>query len=132
MKTEPRLTDQERQTLLRNLTDVGSSKLIGYLPLFAIKDFLQTEPETISALVANQGLTVAQFGPETCCIKSGALYVYHRERLANFLRGHANVLSAAGLSVDPDQFVERIASVWFEKDHPACSIIAAAFNINAD
>ena len=34
-------TEGERQTLLRSLIEVGSSKPIGYLPLHTIKDFVQ-------------------------------------------------------------------------------------------
>ncbi|HEV2571663.1 hypothetical protein [Methylocella sp. CPCC 101449] len=132
MATKPTLTVQQRQALLSSLTDVGPSKLIGYLPLYTIKDFLQMVPETIATSFTNQGLAAAQFGPEKCCIKSGALYIYDRTRLREFLQAQVNAISAAGLPLDPDQFVEHIALVWFEEDHPAHSIIAATFNRKAD
>jgi hypothetical protein len=37
------------------------------------------------------------------------------------------VISAAGLPLDPDLFIARIATVWFVADHPTRRIIAGAF-----
>jgi hypothetical protein len=119
--------EDKRKTLLRNLTVVGSTKLVGYLPLYTIRDFVKLPPETIAADAIARGLVAAQFGPDTCCIKSGALYVYDREALAKFLQTQADAVSVAGLPNDPDCFVARIAAVWYAEDHPACWIIPRAF-----
>jgi hypothetical protein len=126
---EPR--EDERQTLLRSLTEVGPSKPVGYLPLHTIEDFVQLSPEAVAAAAAARGLAVAQFGPDTCCIKSGAIYVYDRKALAKLLQAGADVISAAGLPLDPDLFVEHIAAVWFAADHPVRQIIATAFGDSA-
>jgi hypothetical protein len=107
--------------------EVGPSKPVGYLPLHTIKEFVQLTPEAAAAALAERGLATAQFGPAACCIKSGALYAYHREALAALLRANADTIRAIELSVDPDAFVASIATVWFEKDHPAYPIIAKAF-----
>src|SRR5262245_61627149 len=120
-------TEDERQTLLRSLTDVGTSKPVGYLPLHTIKDFVRLSPEAVAGAATARGLATAQFGPDTCCIKSGALYVYHRDALAKLLGARADVISAAGLPLDPDRFVAHVATVWFAADHPVRPIIAAAF-----
>jgi hypothetical protein len=120
-------TEGERQTLLRSLTEVGSSKPIGYLPLHTIRDFVQLPLEAVAAAATARGLATAQFGPDTCCIKSGALYVYDRQALAELLQAQADVISAAGLPLDPDLFVAHIATVWFAADHPVRPIIASAF-----
>jgi hypothetical protein len=120
-------TEDERRTLLRSLTEVSPSKPVGYLPLDTIKNFVRLTPEAVAAAAAANGLATAQFSPMDCCIKSGALYVYHREALATLLRARADAVSAAGLPLDPDRFVAHIAVVWFEKDHPAHPIIAAVF-----
>src|SRR5581483_10311931 len=103
------------------------SKPVGYLPLHTINDFVQLSPEDIGAAAIARGLATAQFGPDTCCIKSGALYVYDREALAELLQAQADVISAAGLPLDPDLFVAHIATVWFAADHPIHPIIASAF-----
>jgi hypothetical protein len=124
----PDLSEEERNSLLRSLTEVGPAKPIGYLPLQAIEKFLRLPPEALAAAAIAQGLSTAQFAPPpVSCIKSGALYVYHREALANLLQANADALSAAALSLDPDDFVVRIATLWFEESHPAHKIIAKAF-----
>jgi hypothetical protein len=125
------LSEEERSALLRSLTEVDPSKPVGYLPLYTIEEFVRTTPEALAAAAAARGLATAQFTPADCCIKSGALYVYHREALANLLRANAEAACAAGLPLAPDDFIARIAAVWFEKNHPAYPVIAAAFGDNA-
>jgi hypothetical protein len=124
-RSEP--SDDERRTLLRSLTEVGPSKPVGYLPLHTIRGFLKRTPEAVAAVAAARGLATAQFGPKACCIKSGALYVYHSEALANLLQTRAGAISAAGLPLDPDRFVAHIAAIWYEESHPAHPIIASLF-----
>lgn len=120
-------SEDERSFLLRSLSEVGPSKPVGYLPLYTIKDFVQLSPETVAAAATARGLTTVQFSPQECCIKSGALYVYHREALASLLETQAAAINAAGLPLDPDRFVAHIAAVWFEADHPAHAVIKTAF-----
>jgi hypothetical protein len=127
MTTRPEPSEGERQALLRSLTEVGPTKPVGYLPLHTINNFVQLSPEAVAATATARGLATAQFGPDTCCIGSGALYVYDREALANLLRARADLISAAGLPLDPDLFVSCIATVWFAADHPVRPIIASAF-----
>src|SRR5215475_4346924 len=123
----PRLSEDERRALLQSLMEVGPAKPVGYLPLYTIKDLVRQTPEAVAAAATARGLVTAQFGAAACCIKSGALYVYDREALASLLRKRADALLASGLPLDPDRFIAHIATVWFEKDHPAYSIIARAF-----
>ncbi len=127
MARRPKPSENERRALLPSLTEVGPSKPVGYLPLHTIEEFVQLTPEAIAAAAAARGLATAQFGPTACCIKSGALYVYHREALATLLQERADAARAAGLPLDPDRFVAHIANVWFDKDHPSYPIIATAF-----
>jgi hypothetical protein len=129
MTKNPDLNEEERNELLRDLTEVGPSKPVGYLPLYTIKKFARTTPEALVAAAAARGLATAQFTPAECRIKSGALYVYHRETLADLLRASAD---AAGLPLEPDDFIARIAAVGFERNHPAYPIIAAAFGDTLD
>jgi len=123
----PKPSEDERREFLRSLAEVGPSKPIGYLPLYAIEEFVQLSPQSVADAATARGLTTALFGPSECCIKSGALYVYHREALAKLLQEKAAVLSAADLPLDPDRFVAQIAGVWLEKDHPAYPVIGVAF-----
>jgi len=113
--------------LLRSLTEVGPTKPVGYLPLDTIRNVVRQSPEAVAASANVRGLMAVQFGPDICCIKSGALYVYDRESLARLLRAEADAVAHAGLPSDPDRFVAHIAAVWYAEDHPACQIIASAF-----
>jgi len=121
------LNDEERDVLLRSLTDVGPSKPVGYLPLYTIEKFLRSTPETLAAAAGTRGLATAQFAQAACCIKSGAFYAYHRDALNNLLQENADAVRVAGLPLDPDDFVAHIAAIWYEKSHSAHPIIAAAF-----
>lgn len=112
-------------SLLRSLNRVGPAKPVGYLPLNTVKDLVNVE--VVMANAAARGLAAAQFGPENCCIRSGALYVYDRQALRRLLRNHADLLAAANMPLDPDHFIARIAAVWLEPSHPVHSIIAQAF-----
>jgi hypothetical protein len=100
---------------------------VGYLPLYTLKELLLRDPGDIASEAIALGLAAAQFGPDRCCIKSGALYVYHPRALAELLQARADVLAANGLPTDPSHFVALIASVWFEQDHPVYPIVVAAF-----
>ncbi len=127
MPTTSEADEDKRKMLMRSLTEVGPAKPVGYLPLRTIKDFVKLSPDTIAADAAKHGLAMAQFDPKTCCIKSGALYVYDRESLAKLLQAQADAVSVAGVPHDPDRFVAHIAAVWYAEDHPAYPIIAKAF-----
>jgi hypothetical protein len=127
MTKRPRPSEDEQRILLRDLAEVGPSKPVGYLPLHTIKDFVQLPPEALLRAATARGLAAVQFGPDKCCIKSGALYVYDRKALANLLQAQSEALATAGLPPDPDRFVAHIATVWYARDHPASSIIASAF-----
>jgi hypothetical protein len=124
---EARLTETDRRRLLLELMRVGPSKPVAYLPLYTLKGLLLRDPEDVEREAVASGLAAAQFGPDRCCIKSGALYVYHREALAELLQVSADVLAANGLPTDADYFIALIASIWFEQDHPVYPIVVAAF-----
>lgn len=117
----------ERSFLLRSLSQVGPAKPIGYLPLQTIRLLAKLEPSSVARDAFDRGLASAQFGPAECCIKSGALYVYHREALARLLRVNTPILTAANMPLEPENFVAFIATNWLEPSHPAYPIIAEAF-----
>ena len=123
----PELDKHPRHTSLRNLTEVGPAKPVGYLPLDTIKKVAKVSIEVVANEARARGLIAVQFGPDACCIKSGALYVYDREALAKLLQAQAGLVTVVGLPLDPDRFVAHIAADWYAEDNPACRIIAAAF-----
>lgn len=127
METSSNISDEQRSAILRSLTAVGPSKSVGYLPLETIRKFIGVTPRSLADAAKARGLTTAQFSAKTCCIGSGALFVYDRDALSTLLQANANAVLAAGLPLDTDEFVKLIASIWFEETHPAYGIIAAAF-----
>lgn len=113
--------------MLRDLNGVGPSKAVGYLPLRTLEKLLLLCPEAVAAGFTARGLATARFAPEESCIGSGALHVFHRTALHALLAKQAEAVRSAGLPLDPDRFVARIATTWFDENHPAIPIIAAAF-----
>jgi hypothetical protein len=116
-----------RSAILRSLTDVGSSKPVGYLPIYTIKRFLYTTPKAIAAAAARCGLATAHFTKRNTGIQSGALYVYDRDALDRLLDDEAEAVASAGLPPNADMFVAHIAAVFYATGHLAHRIIAAAF-----
>jgi hypothetical protein len=114
------------------LSLVGPKKLVGYLPLYTIRDILQVRAEDLIEEARSRGLCAVVLGPDRCCIKSGALYAYHRAGLQRLLDVSTGPLRASGLSADPDLFVEQIGSVWFERSEPAWAVIEAAFDEDSE
>ncbi|MDF0697761.1 hypothetical protein PYR71_14855 [Rhizobium sp. MC63] len=115
------------EKLLRDLTDVGPLKPIGYLPRSTIKRFLKTTSKALAASLVKRGLAVAEFTTRHSMIHSGALYVYDRNALDSLIREQAEAVQAAGLPLNADSLVAHIAAVFYDLDHPAHGIIATAF-----
>jgi hypothetical protein len=120
-----RSTESDR--IRHSLSLVGPKKVVGYLPLYTIRDILHARPEDLIEEAKSRGLCAIVLGPDRCCIKSGALYTYHRTGLQRLLEASTGALRASGLSADPDRFIEQIGSVWFEPNEPAWAVIKAAF-----
>ena len=119
--------DAERSAILSSLTQVGSAKPVGYLPLDTIRDILQMDPHTLAQDAKANGLSAALFGPDQCCIRSGALYVFDGQSLEKLLRSSRSILSSSRWPLDPDQFVARIAREWIDHAHPVAPVIKRAF-----
>ncbi len=125
------LSEAEKAVLLHSLTAVGPDKTVGYLPLHTLAHFAQIDPDEVIQRAADRGLASACFGPNECCIKSGALYVYDPEALGKLLRTNTDILAATGIPAEPAAFVTYIAANWLEPTHPLYPIVAEAFGTNA-
>jgi hypothetical protein len=126
LKQMLKFRDDELRLVGRSLTDVGPDKPVGYLPLYTFKAMGETG-KRLREDAASRGLAVASFGPDECCVKSGAIYVYDREALSRELNRHTEALSAAGMPSDPDRFIAEIAAHWLDEAHPLMPLIASAF-----
>lgn len=121
------LSDDERAQILRSLSGVGISKSVGYLPLNTVTSILGIDVEVLTREYQDKGLSVRIFSPDTCCIKSGALYVYESSDLRIILDEDRRLLTANGWDNDPDQFVNQVARFWVEKTNPVYPVIQRAF-----
>jgi hypothetical protein len=123
----PELTLGEQANILRNLIEVGSTKSIGYLPLCTIRDFLGKDVRILAKEAINRGMSAIIVGPNECCIKSGALYVYNDSMLSNVLTSNLPLLRAAGCPMTPARFVRHIAATWFDANERIIPVIKSAF-----
>jgi hypothetical protein len=114
--------DAESSAILASLAEVGPAKPIGYF-----RDVLKIDPRALTRDGEAKGLSAALFGPDQCCIKSGALYLFDRQSLAHLIQSSRPILSASRWPLDPDQFVARIAREWIEPAHPVTPVIKRAF-----
>jgi len=119
--------DTLKDALLRSLQQVGPAKPVGYPPLSTVTDVLGLEVDDLIRDAIARGLAAVRFGPERCCIKSGAIYVYDCWAVAAAVRDATDNLTDYEIPSDPDGFVQYIAANWLDEDHPAYAIIVRAF-----
>jgi hypothetical protein len=117
----------ERTSVLDDLTRVGPDKALGYLPLQTISRVLGLNVEDVIANERSRGLAALLLGPERCCINSGALYVYDPVALDAILRSSRSMLERAGFPTSAEPFIRTIAREWLNSDHPLMPLVKAAF-----
>lgn len=113
--------------ILESLTLVGPAKAVGYLPLQTVTQVLGLSVEDVIAQSTARGLRAISIGPQHCCIKSGALYVFDAGALEAILRVGSATLEQVNAPTDPEMFVRFIDHDWFVPDHPIMPIIRVAF-----
>lgn len=120
------MLETDRILILKSITEVGRSKAIGYLPTNTIERILKVNTDWIEKFCSQNGLRFRVFSEEQTCIKSGAIFVWSEKMLVD-------VLSRArrGDQLDPmapDDFVQLIATEWYDDDHYLMATIRRAFN----
>lgn len=121
------VTKVEKEAILRNLSDVGFSKSIGYLPLQTVEKFLRMDVDDLARLMRSKGLAARILSVDECCINSGAIYVYNTAALQKLLDENVEVLEASSWPSAADQFVSHVAKSWLEPDHAVFAVIQRAF-----
>ncbi|HUE19855.1 MAG TPA: hypothetical protein VMQ63_08780, partial [Stellaceae bacterium] len=79
-------------------------------------------------LLEKKGLVVQIFPADKCCIKSGAIYAYHRDGLERVLRENEKALVDQGWPIEPRSFIARAANEWLDNSHPIYKVVARAFD----
>lgn len=92
---------------LQDLYRVGKSKPVGYLPLSTIRE-ASNEKELIK-WATQVKLSHQLFYGHQCNIGSGALFIYDRGELQDFLICYSMTLLGAGVPTDPDSYITYIA-----------------------
>ena len=115
-------------SLLKDLLDVGSTKLLGYLPLETISG-CGTTADAITAEVEAKGMTTFLFAKGKCNTASGALYVADLKRLQSFLHlpRQSVILQKTKWPTDAAEFIRKVATAIAE-DKDLYAVIALAFN----
>ncbi len=112
---------------IKDLTDVGKAKLVGYLPLHKIENV-----EALEARLRQQRLMVNSFSQEECSITTGALYAYDDECLHRFLHLPENkaVLEKYDIRCTSTDFIQYIVTKRAQKlEQPDLfDLIALTFN----
>ena len=112
---------------IKDLTDVGKSKLVGYLTVHKIENV-----EVIATKLRQQGLVVKLFSQQECGISTGAFYAFDDECLSRFLQRPENkeVLEKYDLPDTPADYVQYIATHRIQKfEKPDLfDLIALTFN----
>jgi hypothetical protein len=120
-------TEMVDDDVKRHLTDVGESKLVGYLPNDELAKFEGLEPE-----LQGKGIKCITFNRSECLVSSGALYAYDTAHLAVFLSLPENkqVLDKYGVPSTPDGYIQYIASnlVGRSEKPDLHDLIALTFN----
>nr|WP_294547368.1 hypothetical protein [uncultured Rhodopila sp.] len=119
--------NEDARRILENHLRVGPEKPVSYLPINTINRVIGIEVTKYESLISKSGSKSLVFGPEVCCIKSGAVYAYHESSLRNILESNKHILLDNDWPSDPVGFITRMADEWLENESPIMPVIKSAF-----
>jgi hypothetical protein len=123
-----KITDEEIAHLaLQDLYSVGVAKPVGYLPVSTIEELGKKDLKIAITELESKGLNTIVVSEEESTVLSGALYAYDKEALAKLLAENAETIKAHGWTIDPHDFVVRIAKEDVE-DENLYRVVAMAFS----
>jgi len=117
----------DARLILKDHLKIGREKPISYLPLATVEHVIGIQISEYTAMLEGLGNEFFVFGPEECCIKSGAVFAYSYKDLQNVLNDHHDVLLHNGWPCKPKDFVKRLASEWLGSDSPILPVVKRAF-----
>ncbi|HYD80398.1 MAG TPA: hypothetical protein VEC06_11360 [Paucimonas sp.] len=96
----------DKNKFLNDLFDVGTKKLMGYLPVSTIKNSCETDPDKLKEFIGKKGMETVYLGEKD----EPFLYAYDASRLQKFLleQENAEVLKANDWPTDVHAFVKRV------------------------
>lgn len=115
--------------ILSDLTQVGSTKLVGYLPLDTISKYAGVSGVSkIEQWAQNKGLQSKVF--TTGSVASGALYVWEETGLTEFLKENAYEFFRAGVPIFSNEYIYHIQHYLVKSaEYPkAYELVGKTFN----
>jgi len=109
-----------------DLLNVGIIKNVGYLPLSTIGSEQNISDFIIWA--KSTGKTWKRFDNGQCDTDSGALFIYDRVPLIDMINKHKEKMIEGQIPIDPDKFIEHIATVFVHDKNPGYDAVLEAFN----
>jgi hypothetical protein len=106
--------------VLKSFECVGPKKAVGYLPLPAIKNFLNATVDSVKATYIERGLKCVEFSEDETCVNGGALFVYDE---ISFKK----ILDQFDIEVTPLEFIKIIAADWLDNDDPRMPVVRALY-----
>ena len=94
-----------KKSYINDLYNVGKDKYLGYLPIATIISSGYTVSD-VERFVKGSSLRMLELHTD-CWVFSGAIYVWHEEKLQSFMDSHREYLG--GLPTDAEGFVREIA-----------------------
>jgi len=118
--------------LMRDLLEVGQTKVLGYLPQSTLRDICGVEPAALQQQLEARGLKTLLLRQDECQVGSGALYAFDEKAMAAFLTRPQNAATLAeyGWPQQPEAFVLKTATevARVETKRPLYDLIALAYN----
>lgn len=114
---------------LADLTAVGKSKPLGYIPLESLNNYYKVNVKKLKLLLEEQGI-------HTLIISSKhhngnkLFFAYDSIELSNVLKENESKLIAFGWTAKLDDFLERLNKQWVEMEEDVYDVIAIAFGAN--
>jgi hypothetical protein len=117
----------EVAAILKSHLELNARRPVSYLPIKTIEQILKLSVSEYVSLIERSESEAIVFAPENCCIQSGAVYAIRRAELERVLERNRPLLSQHQWPSTPADFVQKIASVWLDKEHPIMPAIRQAF-----
>lgn len=114
-----------------DLTTVGESKPLGYLPIPTITDIYHVYLQELVEAIESNGIKVRVLNKKDTNINGGAVFAYDSETLEAVIKRNSGVLLAHGWPTEPDAFVTKVATEnvpWKTQLYDVISDAFASFN----
>ena len=119
--------EHHRKAILNSLTEVGSTKSVGYLPLRTITKLLKIPVDEIRENLNSPTVRTMVFQEDQTCISGGALFAFDDRMMRSIIDRHHQVLQEQKWPPDSSDIIGKLAEEWYERDNPVMPFIRELF-----